>query len=228
MRHPITLVCSAIAVIFILGAKPLSGQSSWHKGISIEAGAGYNTAAWKSVDHFFDTTITFKRNAFSLQPAFRLSYTIPVGKEDSARLKLTPFVGYYVFGGKSSPDTSGYEDVFLCNSIEAGIIPEYRVWRGLHVGVGFKGQYIFSTKMKHYGYFGQADSIPREWGTQDISDLYYSYAFNTGVQVKYRLKHLTFAAEGWFGITNLFSFKSPTIDVRVTENNYRILIGYAF
>ncbi|CAN5405515.1 hypothetical protein BH11BAC7_BH11BAC7_11410 [soil metagenome] len=168
------------------------------------------------------------RNTFSIQPSVRFSYNISLSKKDTTRFIVTPFVGYYIFGGKSDTEPNGYKDVYLFNSVEAGFIPSIKICNLFQVGVGIKGQYVFSVKQKYYGVLNQPDSVPRKWETFDASEFYYSHAFNAGLQVKYHIKKITISAEGWFGLSNLFSIKSQYVDVRTTENNYRLMVGYNF
>lgn len=215
-------------VLFLMFMIRGISQSHFYKSFSFEVGAGYNTAKWKTIDHYFDTTINFSRSAFSVQPSVRLSYSIPIGKVDSSGFVLTPFIGYYISGGKYVSDTSGYIDILKCNSMEVGALIDKKIWKHLSIGVGIKGQYLASVVMKYYGYSNQPNSDPREWGTRDFSDLYHSFAANAGFQLKYRFKHLSLACEGWLGFTNLSSFSNSMIEVRVIENNYRVLVGWRF
>jgi hypothetical protein len=207
---------------------PLHAQTKWYNGLCIEAGAGYNTMNIASANHYFNTDTSYSRTTFGIQPAIRLSYAFSLSKKDSTRFFLSPFIGYYIFGGKSRTEANGYKDVYKFNSLEAGVIPSMRVYKGLYAGAGVKGQYIFSVQQKYYGILNQPDSIPRSWETKNQSDIYYSCAWNAGVQLKYRVKHFTVAAEGWFGLSNLFSLESDLVTVHTTENNYRVMIGYNF
>ncbi len=206
----------------------MHAQTKWHSGFSLEAGAGYNTFEIVSKIYYFNTTTTFRRTAFAVQPTIRLSYRFSLSKKDSTKFLLAPFVGYYIFGGKSSTEVNGYKDVYKFSSIEAGIIPSMQVYKQFYAGGGIKGQYVFSAKQKYYGVLNQPDSEPRTWKTKDVSELYYSFACNAGWQLKYRIDKFTIAAEGWYGLSDLFALQIDLVDVRAMENNYRILIGYNF
>jgi hypothetical protein len=220
--------CFVFLFACVIAIVPLRAQTKWYNGLAIETGAGYNTMSIATANHYFNTDTSYSRTTFGIQPAIRLSYEFALSQKDSTRFFLAPFIGYYIFGGKSRTEANGYKDVYKFNSLEAGIIPSMRVYKGLYAGIGIKGQYIFSVRQKYYGILNQPDSVPRTWETRDQSDIYYLYAGNAGVQLKYRVKHITIAAEGWFGLSNLFSLKSDLVDVRTTENNYRIMIGYSF
>jgi hypothetical protein len=47
-------------------------------------------------------------------------------------------------------------------------------------------------------------------------------SFSAGAGFNYEIKRFYFGVEAWFGITNL----SDIEDLRVYENNYRLIIGY--
>lgn len=162
------------------------------------------------------------RNQFSILPSFKLKYTIPVYElKNNSSFKITPFVGYNMFGGKSIEEPNGYKDLIRLQSFEIGVLPTYGFNGRVNIYGGIKGQYIFSKKSIAYGSLIAPIDAEREWKTSDLGYLS-ELSFNVGAGINYEIHKFIFGIETWFGITDL-DYLSESIAL---ENNYRLIIGY--
>ena len=189
--------------------------------LSVEFGLGYNTLGWdvKSLPE----NINNDRNQFILFPSFKLKYSIPLTNFDNnSSFEVTPFVGYNMFGGKSKKESNGYKDIIFLQSFEIGALPTFSLNNKLSLYVGLKGQYIFSAKNKSYGSESSAVDTGRKWETHDVNELFKDIYFNLGAGFNYKLDKFSLGLETWFGITNLSDYE----EIRIYENNYRLIIGY--
>ena len=210
----------------------VSGQD--HKlfnNFCIEIGPAYNTATWNINihDQSFDYDTIFRRNKFWITPTLRIKYNFSILKiNNNLKLKVSPFIGYNAFGGKSGRGLGGYHDYYLFQSIEIGIQPSLDFKNKVQISCGFKGQYIFNAKALYYGGLNQPDSVPRKWLTRDVNDWIADYSINVGIGIRYKIKKLTLGAESWFGLSNIYFSEVDMKSIRITENNYRLLIGIEF
>jgi len=190
------------------------------RNLSFEFGLGYNTLGWEVTS--LQGSIYNDRNQFSLFPSFKLKYSIPVIEfNNNSIFEVTPFAGYNMFGGKSKTESNGYKDIIRLQAFEIGALPTYSLNNKLNLYVGLKGQYIFSAKNKSYGSVLSPINTEREWVTNDIVSIK-DISFNVGTGFNYKINRFFFGMETWFGITNLSDYK----DLKIYENNYRLIIGY--
>jgi len=219
-----------VILIFCFFINNIYGQESrkFYNGFGFEIGAGYNTLKTKvnyqpNQINLNDTV--FVRNALWIQPSIKIYYSIRFGEKKYFR--LYPFAGYYCFGGKSKTEPDGYKDIYSFKSLEIGIIPSFIIKNKFEVSPSIKAQYNYSVIGKFYGSLGQADSIPRKWKEEDFTNTYNNIAINAGIRAKYKIcKNFSVGVETWFGLTNLMNMTGLNDKVTVTENNYRLFIGY--
>ena len=185
-------------------------------GFGIEAGVGYNSMDIIVLSNTgVDSTVTM--NHFWLQPSLRLHYDIrmtAIGLKNNLLLKT--LLGYYTFGGKLNPDNYGNSIVIALGSIEAGAGLAFDFNHLFQITPMIKGQYIFSASER----FIQVTSKT----PIDIKKDFKNFSSNAGLQLRFKYKHFTFGAEGWFGLT---SFHKAEIH-SAKEKNYRLMIGYEF
>ena len=214
------LVCFFMFFSF-LNTSFLFGQDNEkkNKGFGIEEGAGYNIISGNMMGH---------RNTFWIQPTARLYYSFALHNfSESKKIKMPVFIGYYTFGGATKnisviPEDPISKAIIIFHSVEIGINPCLDLDK-IQIGFLLKGQYILSVKDRTYG-----DPIWRNGHSveeADVSNAYKKMAMNTGVKIKYKIKKMSIGAEAWFGITNLNRYYTND---RLTENNFRILLGYEF
>lgn len=228
----------------------LFGQNEkfFFNNFGIELGAGYNTLTSKYTN-IGQTVLKFdyvvQTNAFWIQPSARLFYSITLHNfSDSLhkKLKMPVFIGYYTFGGAEkgngfrtmdvpSSIVSPDKIIIFFRSIELGINPCFEKNK-IQIGALLKGQYIFAVRNRTYhdpldnGIMIQDGVMIQE---RDISNDYKKIAMNSGIKLKYKIiKGFSIAGEAWFGITNLYAHTNYGNEgkLRVTENNYRLLLGY--
>ena len=191
------------------------------KNIDIELGLGYNTIGWEGKS--LNENKKLNRNQFSIFPSFKLKYAIQLSEfKNNSIFELTPFVGYNMFGGKSKTELNGYKDIIRLQSFEIGALPTYSLRNKLNLYGGVKGQYIFSAKNKYYGSAVDPIETEREWGTEDLDKLFKTISFSVGAGFNYKINRFSVGIETWFGISNLTEIE----DLKIHENNYRLLIGY--
>ena len=167
----------------------------------------------------------FKRNSLWIQPSLKIYYTIKFRNKNN--FEIIPFAGYYCFGGKSKTEPDGYKDIYSFKSIEIGVIPTFILKNKLELSPSIKGQYIISVIGMYYGSLGQSGSLPRKWEKEDYSNSYSKTALSAGIKAKYKIfKKFSIGVETWFGITNMFLNTNNYFKISVTENNYRMFIGY--
>ncbi|MCB9232330.1 MAG: hypothetical protein H6581_11745 [Bacteroidia bacterium] len=145
---------------------------------------------------------------------------------ENLSISLRPFLGYYVFGGKSRIEPNGYQDIFLFKSVEAGLIPSLEVNQRFRFSFMLKGQYIIETTARYYGTIGQPDSIPRTWASRDFTPIYSRIAMNTGLRFDYKMGHFFMGMESWVGFTNLNALRSEEFRLGVFEKNLRLCVGF--
>ena len=249
MKKAALIIFSHLIICSALLARQDTGKCSGRFGI--EVGVGYNTATWKYTNlgppgmaHYDDTQHKIK---FWVQPSARIFYSITLHNfSDSLRkkLKMPVFIGYYTFGGAEKGNGFSTDDVppsivspekviTFFRSIETGINPCFEKNK-IQIGLLLSAQYIFSARSRAYydpwnnGALIQ-DGVKME--ERDISNDYKNFAMNTGIKFKYKIiKGFSIAGEAWFGITNLYAHANYGDEgkLKVTENNYRILLGYEF
>jgi len=183
----------------------------------IEEGAGYNTAS---------SSIIGKRNLFWIQPTARIFYSFKLHDiSENKKIKMPVFIGYYTFGGLRNvnftiPEDSLSNENLLFRSIEYGVNPCVEI-NNLQMGLLFKAQYVFSAIDKLY-YSGYKETII----INDVSKSYKNYAANAGLKIRLKIKKFSIGTEAWFGIINLYY--NTSLGGKLTENNYRFLLGYEF
>jgi hypothetical protein len=211
-------------------AQEMKKEKNILKDLSIEFGVGYGTLTHKYDDKTtLDNDTIYRRKEFWTQPTLRISYKILTCSINSYHFDFSPFVGYYIFGGKSETAPNGYKDILYFESIEFGLKTNISQNSHFEISPSIKAQYIFKTEQKYYGYLNQPDNVPREWMTQNNDDIFKSFAMSFGLNTKYKYKKLTFGIEGWYGISNLSTIGNDSIGIlKIRENNYRILVGYEF
>lgn len=198
--------------------KKQTGEKSC--GIGIEEGVGYNTCF---------SSLVGPRTAFWIQPCARVYYSLQLRELSSGKkIKLPIFLGYYTFGGARTnliyfPEDPQSKEILLFRSIEAGVNPCLD-FKKLQVGLLFKGEYIFSVLDGTYG-----DPIWRNGHSMEEDNVtkngYKNYGMNVGAKLKYKIKKFSVGAEAWWGVTNLYDHMDGT---KLTENNYRLMLGYEF
>jgi hypothetical protein len=214
-------------------------NKKWYNGVGIEEGIGYNTATLehKYTIPMLGTYDDFEhKTAFWVQPSVRIFYSIALHSfSENKKIKMPIFISYYSFGGKTKNNGSwGTPDMYqpttiidLFRSVEVGINPCIEKNK-FQFGLLLKGQYIFSATERMY----MVNIVnPPYWKETDVSNDYKKFAMNTGIKFKWKIiKGFSIAGEAWFGITNLQSYFNNTNEnkLRVTENNYRLLLGYEF
>ncbi len=198
-----------------------SQETNSKKNIDIELGLAYNTINWEASS--LNEDIKLNRNQFAILPSLKLKYFIPLSElKNNSTFGIALFVGYNMFGGKSKEEQNGYKDIIRLQSFEIGLLPTYSIKNKLNLYGGVKGQYIFSAKTKSYGSVLSPIDTAREWETNDMSELIKDISFNICAGFNYKINRFLFGIETWFGISNL----SDVDDLKIYENNYRIIIGY--
>lgn len=218
-------------ILNLLMLFPLMGWTqspTFWQGFKPEIGIGYSTARWiveDSQNGISDTT--FRRNRLWTNPSFRLNYSFDLIRiNDRINLSLRPFIGYFVFGGRSRVEPEGYEDLFRFRSAEVGLIPSLEIDDAFRLSLGLKGQYIFDVEAEFYGNLGQGAGTPREWRVRNVSRLYSQTAMNIGARFDYKIARFIIGIEGWAGITNLNMLQTAADELRVLENNVRLTAGF--
>lgn len=207
--------------IIQLSISAKSQETNSKNKIDFELGLGYNTLNWEATS--LNENVSLNRNQFTVLPSFKLKYSIKLSElKNNSVFKLTPFVGYNMFGGKSKTESNGYKDIIRLQSFEIGVLPTFSLDNKLNLYGGVKGQYIFSAKNKSYGSIVSPIDTDRNWETNDISELIKDISFNLGAGFNYKINSFSIGVETWFGITNL----SDTENLKIYENNYRLTIGY--
>ncbi|QIA09757.1 outer membrane beta-barrel protein [Draconibacterium halophilum] len=198
-----------------------SQETKSENNLDLELGLGYNTLNWQVTS--LNENVGLTRNGFAVLPSLKLKYSIKFSElRNNSMFELTPFVGYNMFGGKSKTESNGYKDIIRLQSFEIGVLPTFSLNHKVNLYGGVKGQYIFSAKNKSYGSILSPIDTDRNWETNDISDLIKDISFNIGAGFNYRINSFSLGIETWFGITNL----SDTENLKIYENNYRLIIGY--
>jgi hypothetical protein len=207
--------------IIQLSISAKSQETNSKNNIDLELGLGYNTLNWDATS--INENVSLNRNQFSVLPSFKLKYSIKLSElRNNSMFELTPFIGYNMFGGKSRTESNGYKDIIRLQSFEIGVLPTISLNKKLNLYGGVKGQYIFSAKNKSYGSVVSPIDSERDWETNDISDLIKDLSFNIGAGFNYKINRFLLGIETWIGISNL----SDVEDLKIYENNYRLIIGY--
>lgn len=194
--------------------------------ISLELGLGYNTINMEAIP-LSGEKIKNNRNQFSILPSFKVKYSLPLFEiNNNSTFELTPFVGYNMFGGKSKKESNGYKDKFRLQALEIGFLPTYSVNEYFKFYAGFKSQYILSSKLKYYGAIADSDGTERTWKTNNQNDLIKDIAFSLGVGFNYMIERFSIGIETWQGITNLSALENNNVNLKIHENNYRLIVGY--
>ncbi|HLG39165.1 MAG TPA: hypothetical protein VI461_05825 [Chitinophagaceae bacterium] len=186
-------------------------------GFGIEEGAGYNT---------MHSTLVGDRDLFWIQPTVRIFYSFKLKDiSETTRLKMPVFIGYYTFGGVYNvitliPEDSLKRENLIFRSMEIGINPCLEI-KNFQVGVLFKAQFIFSAIEKLY-----YEGFRKTMVENDVSKSYKNYSGNGGLKLRYKIKKFSLGTEAWFGLINLYS--NTSVGAKLTENNYRLLLGYEF
>jgi hypothetical protein len=199
------------------------------RNFGLEVNLGYNTLLSNSQDYFFGTEEKYLRDKFWITPNFKLYYCFSV-KHFSERYvyKITPFIGRYVFGGRSRVFPNGYKDQYVFKSIELGFFNSLFFKKNFQFALGLKEQYIYNVNGNFYGIYGDVYNEDREWFSRDFTDSYKNFATSVGLKATYRIKFIDIGFEYWTGVTNLSLFKSPTIDIIVTGKSYIFTMGFVF
>lgn len=186
-------------------------------GLGIDAGMGYNILVRTEKTQSGDDSVN-KYNRFWMQPCLRIHYDINVknfGKSNS--LKIKTFLSYYTFGGKIKlPNDKGEYDILSFASIEAGTGLAIDIVNMFQISPMIKGHYVFSPLKRYIRENSRpADNIKKE---------IVPFGCNIGLQLRFKYKHFTVGAEGWYGLLDILN--SPGYTAK--ESNFRILTGYEF
>lgn len=204
-------------VFFCLSSLMAQENKKAPAGLGFEAGMGYNmlTLQGKSLSGN-DTTVFYKR--FWMQPCIRLHYDIRIKDFSGGKstLKVKTFLGYYAFGGKAKVSDIGEYDIVSLSSIEAGAGLSFDIIEMVQISPLIKGQYVFAASERYIRETAKPST--------DIKEQTNLFSYNAGLQLRFKYKHFTIAAEGWYGLADIHKDKSKT----AKENNFRILLGYEF
>lgn len=237
-----TIFIILIALSSIVSYTFAQGEKKHQNKFGIEEGVGYNTLTFKYTNigqPGFKSNYAEHASNFCVQLNARIFYSISIHTFSNSlhkKLMMPVFIGYYTFGGVQNVSGAGTMDVppsiispnkitTLFRSIETGINPCFEI-NNIQIGLLLKAQYILSVKEKfHYDNY-----YKHTIEEMDASSNYKKIAMNTGIKLKYKIKKFSIAAETYFGITNLYDHSTYGDDgkLRVTENNYRLLLGYEF
>jgi hypothetical protein len=207
-----------ILLLFSIISRPLSAQETKKKGsgFGIEAGVGYNTMNF-TTDSIAGGDSAVSLHHFWLQPCVRVHYDIFLTHlGTNAVLKLKPFLGYYAFGGKQKPDDNGKYSVLSFATIEAGAGVTFDINDMFQITPVLKAAYIISATRRSVG--------QQAFPPHDIKTNYTAMTASAGLQLRFRIKHITIGAEGWYGLTNFNKAKGKY----AKESNYCLLLGYEF
>lgn len=186
------------------------------EGFGIEAGLGYNTMKIETFT-FLGKDTTLKYNRFWMQPCIRLHYDFKIWKMgEKNSMKLKTILGYYSFGGKLKPDTQGNSEIISFGSIELAAGLAFDIGGFLQFTPSLKAQYVFSATSRPIRVNG---GIPQ----RNIMKYTNPLASSAGLQIRYKFRRFTVAAEGWYGLTDLIKDKT-----KAGEINYRLMLGYEF
>jgi hypothetical protein len=192
----------------------------------VQIGITHNTLMLKVSNNKGAQYLESKSKLF-LQPCYR--YTLHISllkKADEPKISLSPFIGLHAFGGKGASDTNNYKDKIIFYACEAGFQTSFHFKNRVSFGLGMKSNFFTSVSHKYYGYVNQPDSMIRSWILMDDSKQYKVYSFNAGGNIKYYFNRFTITAEACIGLSNLNNEKGLPVTKKVTENNYRLLLGY--
>jgi hypothetical protein len=188
----------------------------------ISIGTSYNTIT-SIVNEGLRPTTTHKYIRFILRPVIRFSYI----SNYKRKLSLTTFLGYQIIGGRFKSDTSKFKEIIYRHSIELGIFPSFKITKNTAIGIGLKLNYIPLSYYRYYGTLNQADTMPREWITENVTFRFRKFSSNIGFNLKHQINKFSFGFESWFGLSTWGNMNSITYNSRSIENNYRLLVGYS-
>lgn len=191
----------------------------------IQIGLSYNTLKWKITNPIFQSPTTYNYNKFNIKPTIRFSYTFLFNKINN--FKLTTFLGYGNFGGKSKSDTTKFKEVYSNHCIIIGLFPNYQIIKKTSIGIGIKLNYALLNLYKYYGTIYQSDTLPRKWFTENVADRFKKLSTNIGFNIKHNYQRFSFSFEAWFGLSNLDRIKSTIYKSTINENNYNLILGYS-
>jgi hypothetical protein len=192
---------------------------------AVELDMGYNTLKWKAQDNFFNTNSKYVRDKFWITPNCKFVYYFSIKSfSEELRYKIAPFLGHYIFGGKSRIEPNGYRDQYIFKSFELGLFNSLFVKNNLLIALGIKEHYIYTVKGSFYG-FSKGIDEDRQWVSDDFTNWFNSFATSVGLKAGYRIKFIEIGLENWFGITNLVS-QIP--NMRVTNNSHVFSISFIF
>jgi len=206
-----------VAILFFVYSLPAQQVRKTPTGLGIEAGMGYNIMTRSEKNRSGGDSVN-RYNRFWMQPCLRLHYDITVknfGKSNS--LKVKTFLSYYTFGGKFKlPNDKGEYDIYSFASFEAGAGLSVDFNNMFQVSPLIKGHYVF-TPLKRY-----IREITKP--ADNIKEDVFPFGCNIGVQLRFKYKHFTIGAEGWYGLTDILN--SPGYVAK--ESNFRLMAGYEF
>jgi hypothetical protein len=203
-----------IALFFAMSC--LVYSQSVLSGFGIEIGGGHNQL-FCHVPGLSDQIIEIdgNRTDLSFTPTIRINY----------KWDMTPtilgitFFGYDQFGGKGKR-VNGYEDQLWFNALECGGIGMYSI-SSFAFGVGLKVNYHLKVTDRWIGSIYRPLSANDSWNELDVTSLFSRLSFDAGARASYNYQHFSISLESWFGILSSVYSSSG-----ITENNYRILLGY--
>ncbi len=206
-----------VVLLFFVYSLPAQEVRKTPTGLGIDAGIGYNMFVLHGKTMAGNDSTVFL-NRFWMQPCLRLHYDIKIKDFGSGKtiLKVKTFLGYYTFGGKAKVSDIGEYDIVSLSSVEAGAGLSFDFIEMVQISPLIKGQYVFTASERYI----RETAKP----ATDIKDQTNLFSYNFGLQLRFKYRYFTVAAEGWYGLADIHKDKNKT----AKENNFRILLGYEF